>query len=255
VRATNQVRSFPARGILSPMAALSVRPIQTRTFAKGENLAEFVATSVPRELVTDKMLVAVTSKIVSLSENRTVPVDGIDKDELIRREADELIGEGAYGVLLTRKEGQLIASAGIDESNSADGAFILYPKDPYMSAYALWRELRAAWNLKNLGLILTDSKTSMLRQGVTGMCLAHWGFRGHKNIIGQPDLFGRKMKTTKINQADSLAAAAVLTMGEASESRPIAVIRYEDVEFTEEVSRWEVRMPHDEDLYWPFLRK
>jgi F420-0:gamma-glutamyl ligase len=237
------------------MPALSVQPIQTRTFIKGENLAEFVTASVPRDLVTDKMIVAVTSKIVSLSENRTVPSDSIDKDALIRREADEFIGESDYGVLLTRKEGQLIASAGIDESNSADGAFILYPQDPYTSAHALWRELRSAWSLKNLGLILTDSKTSMLRQGVTGMCLAHWGFCGHKNIIGQPDLFGRKMKTTKINQADSLAAAAVLTMGEASESQPIAVMQYEDVEFREEVSRWEVRMPHDEDLYWPFLRK
>ena len=201
------------------------------------------------------MLLAVTSKIVSLSENRTVPENSIDKATLVKREADEFVGEAAFGVLLTRKEGQLIASAGIDQSNSADGDFILYPKDPYMSAYALWIELRKAWNLKQLGLILTDSKTSILRQGVTGVCLAHWGFRGQKNIIGTEDIFGRKMTMTKINLADSLATAAVLTMGEGSESQPIAIFQYEDLEFADEVSRWEVRMPPEEDLYWPFFRK
>lgn len=234
---------------------LHIHPVKTAIFCKGRNLAEFIASDVPQNLVQEKMILAVTSKIVSLSENRTVPTSSVGKAELVRREADEFLGEADFGVLLTRKEGMLIASAGIDESNSAEDDYILYPSDPYASARGLWSDLRKLWNLNELGILLTDSRTNVLRQGVTGICLSHWGFRALKDMVGQEDLFGRKLKMTKINIGDSLAAAAVLTMGEGNESQPIAVIHGAAVDYVPECSPLEVRMPPEEDLYWPFFRK
>lgn len=235
--------------------SLHIHPLKTEIFRKGQNLAEFVATSVPKELVQEKMILAVTSKIVSLSENRTVHAGSVEKSALVKREAEEFLGEAGFGVLLTRKEGMMIASAGIDESNSAEDDYILYPSDPYASAKRLWSDLKSLWGLNELGILLTDSRTNMLRQGVTGICLSHWGYCGLKDMIGQEDLFGRKLKMTKINICDSLAAASVLTMGEGNEAQPMAVIQGANVEFTEESSPLEVRMPPEEDLYWPFFRK
>lgn len=96
---------------------------------------------------------------------------------------------------------------------------------------------------------MTDSHTTPLRRGVTGISLAHLGFRGLQSAIGKPDLFGREMKMTTINFADGLAAAATLVMGEANEARPLEVIESEGIEFTSETDCNELKMPVQDDLY------
>lgn len=234
---------------------MQVTPIQTQIFHCGDSLADFVATQVPATMIQERIVIAVTSKIVSLAERRLVPRDSIAKDKLVERESDVFFGETAFGCFLTIKEGHFIPSAGIDESNSAGGDYILYPSDPFASARALHNCLRERWGLKEFGLILTDSRTSPLRKGVTGISLAHWGFRGVKNRIGTKDLFGRELKMTVINIADALAAAAVLMMGDGNESQPLCGLSGADCEFSEESSREEVRMPLSEDLYYPFFRR
>lgn len=233
---------------------LNVEAVRTRIFHAGEDLAEFIlqeTREVPKE---EGLILAVTSKIMSLAENRLVPADGIEKPELVRREADEYLGEIGYGVHLTVKHGLFIASAGIDESNSESGGFILYPENPDLSAENLWQRLREAWGLRNFGVIVTDSHTTPLRRGVTGISLAHWGFHAVRDLVGSTDLFGRRIQVTTVNCADALAAAAVLLMGEGAERRPLAFIRGADVEFTERTRPGEVRIPLDEDIYSPVLR-
>jgi F420-0:gamma-glutamyl ligase len=237
------------------MNALGIRAVGTRVFHAGESLAEFVDTHIPREAIQERMIVAVTSKIVSLSENRLVPRAGIDKATLVKREADVFLGEVAYGCFLTIKEGLFIPSSGIDESNSEGGDFILYPENPFDSARSLWQQLRMRWGLREFGVLLTDSHTSPLRQGVTGVCLSYWGFRATRDMIGTQDLFGRELRMTKVNIADALAAAAVLLMGEGRECRPLAVISGADCEFCEETIPSELKMPLKEDLYFPIFQK
>jgi F420-0:gamma-glutamyl ligase len=234
---------------------LKVNPLETAVFPVGGNLADFVASHVPRELVRERLVLAVTSKIVSLAENRIASRAEIDKATLVRRECDVFLGEVGYGCFLTIKEGLFIPSAGIDESNSESGDFILYPEKPYESAKNLWSALRERWGVRELGILLTDSHTSPLRKGVTGICLSHWGFRAVRNMIGTKDIFGRELQMTKMNLADGLSAAAVLMMGEGSERRPLALLEGAECEFAEDVDPSELRMPTREDLYYPFFQR
>lgn len=237
------------------MSSLSIQAIQTEIFRAGAELSSFISSSVPANLIRDGMILTITSKIVSLSENRTLPfLQVTDKRALIRDEADIYLGEIGYGCDLTIKNGLLIATAGIDQSNSQSNAYILYPKDPFASAEKIWRDLRVKWGLKNLGVILTDSRTQILRRGVTGVALSFAGFRAVRSLVGAPDLFGREMKTTKVNIADALASAAVLTMGEANERKPLAVIHGPTVEFCENVRKEELIVPPEEDMYFSVIQ-
>ncbi len=48
------------------MKPLSVYPIRTKIFCRHQNLEEFVIDAVPKTLVRENIVLAVTSKIVSL---------------------------------------------------------------------------------------------------------------------------------------------------------------------------------------------
>lgn len=173
----------------------------------------------------EKTVIAVTSKIVAICEGRIEPVQGTDKDELVRREADYFLPKESnkYNVFLTIKENLLVATAGIDESNSED-YYVLWPKDPQVSANKIREHLKKRNKIKMLGVIITDSKTTPLRWGVTGAAITHSGFCALNNKIGTLDIFGHKLKVTQVNVPDALAAAATFEMGEANERTPLAVI-------------------------------
>lgn len=236
------------------MKPLLIHPIQTRIFRQRENLCDFIVQSVPSHLVHEGILLAVTSKVLSLAEGRLMSHANISKREIVKREADLYLGEIGHGCFLTIKNGLLIPSAGIDESNSENGDLILYPEDPFESAQELWMDLQKAWKLKNLGLVVTDSHTTPLRRGVTGICLSYAGFRAVRNLVGTNDLFGRQLRMTQMNYADGLAAAAVMMMGEGPESRSLAIIENAEVQFSEEVVQEELQIPLEEDLYYPLLQ-
>ncbi len=231
-----------------------VRPIRTDIFSVGDVLEDFIVRSVPKEFIREGIILAITSKIISLAEGAVVPRDGISKGDLIRRESDEFLGETLFGVSLTIKHGILIPSAGIDESNSATGDFILFPKDPYASARKLHEELSRRWGIREWGLVVTDSHTQPLRKGVTGIGLAHWGFKATKDLIGSQDHFGREAKMTHVNVLDAIAVAAVYRMGEIAERCPLAIVYGSGAEFTASSSADEIQISLDEDLYGTLIR-
>ncbi len=233
----------------------SFNPIRTSVFQPGKSLVKFILENLPADQVQDSMILAITSKIVSLSEDRLVKKESISKADLIQTEADRNFGQIGHGCYLTIKHGLFIASAGIDESNSEAGEYILYPKDPFISARNIWVELRKQWGIENLGILITDSHTSPLRKGVTGISLSYWGFHGVKSMVGTSDLFGRKLQMTNINVADALAAGVTLFMGEANECQPLAIILNSGVTFVEEIDPKELQIPFEQDLYLPFLLK
>ena len=232
---------------------LQVKAISTRTYHLGDNFTDFLKKSLNGVLQEGDIL-AVTSKIVSLSESRVVQKSGINKKELIQKEADYYLGEIGYGCHLTVKQGLLIPSAGVDESNAEGEFYILYPLDPFQSAKRIHNVVKQEFHIKNVGILLTDSRTMPLRRGVLGAALAYYGFKGVKSKIGEKDLFGRTLKMTQINMADALATAAVFTMGEGGESCPLALLKTE-VEFMESASNKELQISPDEDLYKPFLQR
>jgi hypothetical protein len=111
----------------------------------------------------------------------------------------------------------------IDESNS-NGVYILYPQNIQTVAYTVWQYLRAKFSIENLGVIITDSHTTPMRRGVTGITLGWCGFEPLYSYVNKPDIYGNLMRVTQINILDALATTAVFVMGEGSEQTPMAVI-------------------------------
>ncbi|MGZ3721906.1 MAG: coenzyme F420-0:L-glutamate ligase [Bdellovibrionales bacterium] len=231
---------------------VSVQALKTGIFHAGQDLFEFLGMSL-KEVRLEGNILAITSKIVSLAENRIVAKEGVDKIALIKKEADKYLCEGALGFHLTIKHGLLIPSAGIDESNSETGGYILYPENPYASAQQIHQHLKSIYKLRQFGVILTDSHSMPLRRGVTGISLAHWGIRATESLAGQPDLFDRQLKYTHVDVVDSLAAMGVFVMGEADDCTPLAVISGATVEFTESTLENEIAIEPEVDLYFPLL--
>lgn len=201
----------------------------------------------------ESSIIAVTSKIVALAEGRTKKEwNEKDKEKLIRRESFAAI-KTKY-VWLTLKDGMLLPSAGIDESNAA-GKLILLPKDSFASAQMIRNALRKKYGLKRLGVVITDSRTMPLRAGVVGVALGYAGFKGLRDYRGTKDLFGRKMIFSTTDVADSLATAAVLLMGEGREQQPLALIEDAPVEWAKRVKRDELHIPLRDDMYQPILSR
>lgn len=231
---------------------MNVRAVKTRVFKEKESLRDFVLEHVPS--VKDGSVLVVTSKIVALSEGRTVERRSVaTKEKLIRAESD--FAFPTKWVWLTLKDGLIVASAGIDESNSETGKFILLPKDSYRSAAKLRKELMRAYKVKRLGVIIPDSRTIPLRAGVMAMAIGYAGMKGIRDYRGEKDIFGRTFKFERVGVVDSLATAAALAMGEGSEQRPLALVTDAPVDFTERVNRNELRIELEDDIYLPFLNE
>jgi F420-0:gamma-glutamyl ligase len=229
-----------------------VSPIKTRLFLQGENLAAFILDHMND--VREGDVVVVTSKIMSLAENRAVDVKTPQDRETYVRQESELAVKTPY-TTMTLREGMIMASAGVDESN-ADGKLILLPKDVYGSCHALWLDLKKTWGLKSFGLIITDSRTLVLRRGSVGMAIAHAGFHAIKSYVGSEDLFGRVLHVSRANTADPLASAAVHTMGEGRERQPLALIRGAELLFTDEkIGREDIQVEMKDDVYGPLFQK
>lgn len=237
-----------------------VQTVKTEKITVGSHtLNKVLDTALPQ--VAEKSIIVVTSKIVSLCEGRVVKIGEADKDELIKQESEQFIPAdmSPLRVTLTVTRNLLVPSAGIDESNG-NGYYILWPKDPHASAVAIRSYFANKHRVDDLGVLITDSRTTPMRWGTTGIALSYSGFAGLNDFIGQPDLFGRKMEMTMINVADGLAAAAVLAMGETNEQTPVALIT--DAEFVHfdagkptatELETWQI--PMNIDLYGPLLSR
>ena len=210
---------------------------------------------------SENSILVVTSKIISITEGRIVPVGGSNKDELVEQESEYFLPkeENKYGFHLTITQNLLIPAAGIDESNG-NGYYILWPENPYDSANKIREYLVNRFNIKYAGVIITDSKTTPLRWGTTGVAIAYSGFKPLKNYIGKKDLFDREMRVTTSNIMDGLAAGAVSIMGEGQEQTPLAVItEIPNVEFvdrnptSEEIESLKIDL--DTDVYSSILSR
>ncbi len=200
-------------------------------------------------------IVLVTSKVLAIHQGRCVPVSDVkDKYELIRAEAEKYIErqDASAPVMLTLKHHTLIANAGVDESNG-NGYYILWPEDIDEATREIWEYLRQKHNIKNLGVILTDSVCIPLRSGVVGISIAHAGFVPLVDLRGNKDLFGRELQMTKQNVPDALAAFGVHLMGESNESTPLLLVRGFPATFTKEDTNKLLRVDPKQDIFKPLL--
>lgn len=240
---------------------MNVNVIKTRKFLPPrDDMWNLIKESIKE--VRENSVICITSKVVSIGEGRCIPKKEVaDKDALVIKQSDMYLPRADWHHRLhTITNGILVGSSGVDESNANDH-YILWPEDPDQSAKNIWNFLRRTYKLKNVGVILTDSNAVPLKRGIVGHTIAFWGFSHLRNYVGQKDIFGRKLKFSRSNIPDSLAAFAVYLMGEGNEQTPIVI--FEDLpnlKFTSKshqheskrFSSWKV--PVSEDLFRPFLQ-
>jgi len=200
-------------------------------------------------------IVVVTSKIVSIHQGRCVPINSVkSKDDLIVKEADYYIPRKnvpGNAAILKIKNSNLIASAGLDENKNA-GYYILLPDKPEKIAKEICLHLKKKFSLKKLAVIITDSHTTPLKFGVTGFCLGFFGLEPFNKYF---DKNGEEIVASRVNIIDSLAAAAVLEMGEQSEQTPLAIIKdTRNIKFTDKETFQQTVMTFEKDIYYPILK-
>ena len=192
----------------------------------------------------DGDIVAVAQKIVSKAEGRQVDLEAVspspeacalaedtDKDprlvQLILDESTEVMRK-KVGVLIVRhKLGLVGAHAGVDQSNidhNGGNEALLLPVAPDASAERIRRALCAATG-RTIAVLITDSANRPWRLGTVGIAIGAAGLDVLDDRRGGTDLYGRELKVTLINRADSIAAAATLAMGETTERTPAALVR------------------------------
>lgn len=229
-------------------------PVKTRAFLPPK---DEIWDAIDSLEVGEKDIVFISSKIIAIHQGRTVKVGTIEKEDLIKQEADRFLSyeneAGGFGVNLTVSHGVLIPAAGIDESN-ANGYYILWPEGIDDFCREVRERLMKKFGLKELGVVATDSHTTPLRWGVTGLAIGLSGVEPTKDIRGEEDIFGRKMKLTKVDMIDPLTAMAVNLMGESNERTPIVIAKNcQHIVFSDEASMEGFKIEPETDLYRPLL--
>ncbi|MGR8919603.1 MAG: coenzyme F420-0:L-glutamate ligase [Gammaproteobacteria bacterium] len=212
--------------------------------AAGDDLLPLVLDAAARaslEFAPGDLLV-MAQKIVSKAEGRLVRLADVEPGEqakALARQADkdprlvqlildesETVMRVKPGVIIVRHRlGHVGANAGIDQSNiEGEDTALLLPRDPDASATALHERLSAACGC-HVGVIIADSLNRPWRLGTTGGAIGCAGLEVLDDRRGGRDMFGRELKVTMINRADSIAALATLLMGETDEGTPAALVQ------------------------------
>ena len=240
---------------------VKIEAVKTRPLVppKDDLLSAFLE-SIPK--ISEKSIVAFSSKVVSIHQGRCVSKkDWPDKDALIIKEADKYIPRNTFpghDVIFTTKNNIFNKSAGLDQSNG-NGYYILWPENLKETAKYLHSWLKSEYDLKEVGVIITDSNFTPLRRGAIGICLSYFGFNPLSDYRGKKDIFGKTMNQQQANLADAFASASVLAMGEGGESTPLALIsdikniEFSDEEFKSDKPYSSFEVPFEEDRYHPFL--
>jgi coenzyme F420-0:L-glutamate ligase/coenzyme F420-1:gamma-L-glutamate ligase len=196
------------------------------------------------QLDPDDVLVF-AQKIVSKAEGRRINLadvtpgaralelaQTVQKDprlvELVLHESRRVVRCANNVLIVEHRLGWIMANAGIDQSNvaePADGEFaLLLPEDPDASAARLRNGLRALTG-RAPGVVISDSFGRPWRVGAVGVAIGCAGFPATLDLRGKTDMFGRPLRVTVVGHADEIASAASVLMGQASEARPVILVR------------------------------
>lgn len=215
--------------------------------APGDDLAALIVDSLNSAQFPLKSgdIVVIAQKIVSKAEDRYVALEDVvpsDKAQVLSRqtgkdaryievvlsESAEVVRHRPNVMVVEHRLGFVMANAGIDQSNIEHGdgeeRVLLLPRDPDDAAAKLKAGFDAAFDAE-IGVVINDSFGRPWRKGVVGVALGAAGLPSLLNMIGEPDMFGRKMRMTEIAVADEIAAGASLLMGQAAEGLPVVVVR------------------------------
>ncbi len=224
----------------------------------GDNLAQMLADGLQRnglQLQPGDVLV-IAQKVVSKAEGRYVRLADVragaeaealaqqaGKDprqvELILAESREVIRVRPGVIIVEHRNGYVHANAGIDRSNITNSAedprVLLLPVDPDASARALRRDLAVLTGVE-VQVIINDSAGRAWRNGTVGIAIGTAGLAPVRDQIGELDMFGNVLQVTEPAEADELAAAASLLMGQSTQGRPVVLARGANLLASEEGS-------------------
>jgi len=188
-------------------------------FRAGDDLAALIGDAAGE--LMDGDILAVTSKIVSKAEGRIVVAE--DREAAITVETVRIVATRGTTRIVQNAWGQVMAAAGVDASNTADGTVLLLPADPDASARALCLALRERFGIR-IGVVITDTFGRPWREGQTDVALGAAGLRVLDDLRGTRDAGGHELQVTQPAVGDEIAAAADLVKGKAN-GTPVAVIR------------------------------
>lgn len=192
----------------------------------GELLADLLAGLDERDRPRDGDVVVVTSKIVSKAEGRVVAA--ADREQAITDETVRVVARRERPGLpplriVENRLGLVMAAAGVDASNTAEGTVLLLPVDPDASA----RRIRAALARRlgaRLGVVVTDTAGRPWRDALVDIAIGCAGVAPTDDLRGGTDSHGRRLDVTVTAVADEIAAASELVRGKAT-GRAVAVVR------------------------------
>lgn len=226
---------------------MQIQACQTRRFSLGEALVPFLYEYLPA--LKEKTVLVIASKVIALAQSAWMDHPFTDADI---KAASSWSAKTPWAHL-TLVDGHWCPNAGMDASNALGGT-VLWPRDLFAFLQKAHEELKAHYNLSELGIIISDSRVFPLRQGVTAVSLAHVGFKALRDYRGEKDLDDRELRMTTVNVADSLATAATLLMGEGNESRPLAIIEDAPAVFTSQVTEESLFIDPAQDLFSPLYK-
>ena len=232
-------------------------PIKTGIFKKDENLFIFFCTHLSQEIPENSVLV-ISSKLVALSQNR---ISQLEISELIHQEcnnSEKNNSENSQKILsktgdffLTEHSGIIIPNLGIDSSNSKKGIKILWPENPQKFADEFREKLQKKYEIKNIGVVISDSRMTPRRRGTTGVALAWSGISGVYDMRGHKDIYGRKLEVSTVNIADNIVSGSEILMGQADEKTPFVLVEnFPEKFFTEKQQNpQDAVISQEEDLF------
>ena len=247
--------------------ALTVSAIKVKRKENQFDLFDTISDAIKQSEISieEGDVLVISSKFVSNAQGRILSLNSVKTSnhslllskkyrlkpefaEVVIRESDEILG-GISGFVISSADNILAPNAGIDKSNAKQGKIILYPFDPYLVA----EQIRRKFFLKffvHIAVIIVDSRLMPARVGTTGVAIACAGIEPVLDVRSQKDLDGNSLKVTFQAVVDNLASIANHEMGEASESKPIAIVRDSGAKLTDRKIRpEEVAISHDQCVY------
>jgi coenzyme F420-0:L-glutamate ligase / coenzyme F420-1:gamma-L-glutamate ligase len=193
----------------------------------GDDLAAIIGDAIERagSGLEPGDILAITSKIVSKAEGRTVRAPA--REDAITSETVRVVATRTHPGGLTRivenRLGLVLAAAGVDSSNTPYGTVLLLPRDPDTTARQLAQALRDRFDVA-IGVLITDTLGRPWRVGQTDAAIGAAGVRVLDDLRGSNDSNGRSLEVTVRAVGDEIAAAADLVKGKA-DNLPVALIR------------------------------
>tara|TARA_B110000263_G_scaffold241741_1_gene246321 strand:- start:442 stop:1203 length:762 start_codon:yes stop_codon:yes gene_type:complete len=235
----------------------------------GDNISQILINSLTKseeELKNNDVLV-ITQKIISKSEHRIINLNTIKPNikalklgkklnknpqliQVILDESKSIIKiDERRGIIITEnKIGHISANSGIDHSNvDGDNHVTLLPENPDLTAKIIHGKLINTLNLKNIGIIISDTFGRPWRIGQTNISIGSYGINPINDYKNEKDVFGVNLNSTQICIVDELAGGAEILMKKTNKI-PAVLIRGMKFNFSAKGSKLILRDKKD-DLF------